>query len=271
MMNAFATRLMFADLYKHKPGQAFLYGITESHANMYEIDYNLHKSNATYFADFDIARAHFVCHLAAPMGDALNNNTKTKLVMDPRNPDKPARGPPNIILGGVSCQFNREVPMFAKYEIWTRVLSWDRKWTYYLSYMVKKGTVRPRSWAVPGNFGPLRKKESKPEDWEKKIYAVHMAKYVIKQGRLTVHPAIALELAGVLPTRPGGWTSDEATSVDTPLPKSTELENGEWDWVRTEQERRNGWEYAKGMAAVEGLTSMFNGGEDGAFARWGPG
>ena len=56
-----------------------------------------------------------------------------------------------IALGAVTCHFKREIQPYERFEIWTRVLSWDRKWIYLLSHIVREGAVRPDDWALqPG-------------------------------------------------------------------------------------------------------------------------
>jgi hypothetical protein len=198
--------------------------------------------------------------------------------MDPSDPTKPAPGKFGVMLGGVLCKFKREIPPYKPYELWTRVLSWDRKWMYFVTYFVEKGAVKPRSWASSFNYGPTRSAPGKPEDWEKKIFAMAMSKYVFKMGRLTVHPGVILDASGLLPERPGGWVSTETeTGMATPAEpvignpdseaKAAEVE-AEWDWRRTEAERQKGWEFAQHFAAVEGLTTKFDGGENGALGKW---
>src|ERR1700743_1360053 len=46
-----------------QPRDLFHFLVTKSHASLWETDYNLHKSNSTYFADLDVARTHLVAAL----------------------------------------------------------------------------------------------------------------------------------------------------------------------------------------------------------------
>ncbi|KAI3326846.1 capsule polysaccharide biosynthesis protein [Xylariaceae sp. AK1471] len=271
IFNGMVSHLLVRPFATHTPDKLFQPVKTSSHVTLLEVDYNIHKSNSTYFADLDVSRTHLVGHMLARGCHALANNATTKLVTDPSDPTgtKPARGKFNVILGSVQCSFRKELGPYQRYEMWSRVLSWDRKWMYIVTHFVEKGAVKPGA---------------KPEEWEKKIHASAVSKYVFKVGRLTVHPAILLEASGMLPERPGGWVGNEN---GTPEVTNGHASNGHalnghavepdsaepaaWDWKRTEEERRKGFEYAKHLASLDGLLSQFDSGEDGALATFGPG
>ncbi|XP_044717146.1 thioesterase-like superfamily domain-containing protein [Hirsutella rhossiliensis] len=228
--------------------------ISETHAPLLEMDYNLHKSNSTYFTDLDVSRSHLVSFLCRPGLRKLAHNPETKLILDPAT-DKPVRGSMGIMLGAVHCSFRREIGIYRGYELWSRLLCWDRKWMYIVTHFVKKTAA---NGAAPS--------------WESKIYATALSKYVFKLGRLTVHPAVVLSESGLLPDRPGGWTSgtnqlgDEAASVaDVDL-----SEEGEWDWRRVEGQRRQGMELAAKFQALDGMHGLFDGGATGALGKYGP-
>ncbi|KFG85903.1 capsule polysaccharide biosynthesis protein [Metarhizium anisopliae] len=270
--HAMILHLFVREFHAHTPDKLFHPIISESHASIGEIDYRLHKSNSTYLADLDISRSHLVSHLVARAGHLAARNAKTRLVMDPSNPSKPARGSFNIGIGGVHCSFKREIKPFQKYEMWSRILSWDRKWLYIATHFVEKGAVLPRSWDVH-NCGRTRSSPGKPQDWEKKIFATAVTSYVFKLGRLTIHPAIMLGASGLLPERPGGWTLADNGGSSTPgdIVSADELgdvQTSEWTWERTEKERRRGLEYARHFAAMDDLHGWFDGGEDGALGRF---
>lgn len=174
-------------------------------------------------------------------------------------------------LGAVFCSFRKEIAPLQGYEMWTRILSWDRKWLYIVTHFVVKGKVRPTSWDGK-RMGPTRPKlvknkdgePVKEEDWSKYVIATAVSKYVFKLGRFTVHPALVIGAAGFLPERPGeGWTGGE-TGVGTPEELGEMDEEGEWDWRRVELERRKGMEMAEHFAALDGTNALFDGGEDGA-------
>ncbi|KAK5629293.1 hypothetical protein RRF57_005008 [Xylaria bambusicola] len=91
--------------------------------------------------------------------------------------------------------------------MWIRVLAWGRKQPYIATHFVKKGAVKPRSWDAQ-TCEPTRETPGEPHDREKDIFTTAVTTYALKLGRLTVHPAIMLEVSGLLPKRPGGRTSD---------------------------------------------------------------
>lgn len=270
------SHFTFRRLHTHTPDKLFHPVITPSHVSILEVDYNIHKSNSTYFADLDVSRSHLVTHLFARGCQAIANNAKTKLVMDPSDLTKPAKGKFGVMLGAVHCSFKKELQPYQGYEMWSRVLSWDRKWMYIVTHFVEKGAVKPRSWGA-SSFGATRKEDGKQEVWEKKIHATAISKYVFKVGRLTVHPAILIEASGMLPERPGGWVAVEDgmappshTITGSVLPEAeTAAEALEWDWRRTEELRQKGHEFASHFALLDDLQGQFDGGENGALGRFG--
>lgn len=196
--------------------------------------------------------------------------------MDPAHPDKPAKGRFGVSLGAVHCSFKKELKPYQKYELWTRVLSWDRKWLYLITHFVEAGAVKPKSWDAQ-SFGITRDKDGNPEEWQKKIHATAVSKYVWKMGRLTVHPAIVIQASGLLPARPDGWVSTESSGMVTPSEPVTGNTNDEamehdaatgWDWRKTETERLNGYEFAQHFAALDGLADQFDGGEHGVLGKF---
>lgn len=267
---------MFGALIRHSflrpapklgPRALFAPLIATARAPLLEIDYNFHKSNSTYFADLDVARAHFVAYVLRPGIKALSTNTATKLVTDPRT-EKPAAGTFGIVLGAVHCSFKTEISAYKGYEMWTRILSWDRKWLYLVTHFVPVGTAKPTEWLDPrAGLRGTRKPTDKvltSDDWEKKVYASAVSKYVFKLGRLTVHPAVLLDASGLLPERPGGWmTGEDGVGGGNEV---IELSEDEWTWTRVESMRRKGMAFAAPFLALDGLQQTFDGGNDGAIA-----
>ncbi|OAQ90388.1 capsule polysaccharide biosynthesis protein [Purpureocillium lilacinum] len=278
---AWTYRVFYAILYHNvlrkspalTPRALFKPLISETRTPLLEIDYNLHKSNSTYFTDLDVSRTHLVGYLCRPALRKLAHNPQTRLIQDPRT-GKPAKGSLGILLGAVGCSFKREIAAYKGYELWSRVLSWDRKWMYIITHFVPKGAARPTEWLDP-RFGKVRARG--PGDamggWETKIHATAVSKYVFKLGRITVHPAVVLEESGLLPPRPdGGWTSgdaqlgDESADVaDVDLSK-----DGEWDWRRVEAQRRKGMELASQFQGLDESHALFTGGSGGALGTFGP-
>ncbi|OTA98506.1 hypothetical protein M426DRAFT_325920 [Hypoxylon sp. CI-4A] len=261
VLGAMISHFGFRRFHSHTPDKLFHPVITPSHVSILEVDYNIHKSNSTYFADLDVSRSHLVSHLFARGCAALANNATTKLVMNPSDPSKPAKGSFGVMLGAVHCSFKKELQPYQKYEMWSRLLSWDRKWMYIVTHFVEKGAVKPDA----GSSDPSGK------DWEKKIHATAVSKYVYKIGRLTVHPAILIEASGLLPERPGGWVSlgEGMAPPSHVVTGGSESDSADWDWRRTEELRQKGHEFAEHFAALDGLQGHFNGGENGALGKFG--
>ncbi|KAI8157251.1 hypothetical protein K4K49_007892 [Colletotrichum sp. SAR 10_70] len=248
------------------PRSLFRPVISQSHAPIMEIDYNVHKSNSTYFSDLDVSRTHLCTYLLRPGFRQLTHNATTNLVLDPRS-GKPARGSLGIMLGAVHCSFRREITAYAPYEMWSRVLAWDRKWLYIVTHFVPKGTARPTEWLDP-KFGGARVRRgpgsnTDSKEWEKKIYATGVSKYVFKLGRLTVHPAVALEASELLPQRPGGWQGGENVVGDESVDLSEVQNDNTWDWKMVEKRRREGMVYAQQFANMDDLHGWLDGADGG--------
>ncbi|KYK60508.1 capsule polysaccharide biosynthesis protein [Drechmeria coniospora] len=246
--------------------------ISSTHTPLLEIDYNLHKSNSTYFTDLDVSRSHLVSYLCRPGLRKLAHNRQTHLIRDPKTGET-IRGSFGVMLGAVSCSFKSEINAYAGYELWTRLLSWDRKWIYIVTHFVPKGAARPTEWIDP-RFGNVRTRPAgdsatRPEP---KIHATAISKYVFKLGRYTVHPAIVLAESGLLPARPGGWTGGEGQVGDESVDVShVDLSfEGEWDWERIEAQRRKGMELAGQFQSLDDGHNLFDGGSTGALGKFGP-
>ncbi|KAH6656117.1 capsule polysaccharide biosynthesis protein [Truncatella angustata] len=275
IFNTMIQHLFVRPFHAHGPEVLFHPVISTTHVSLLEVDYNIHKSNSTYFADLDVSRSHLASHLFARGIRALGNNEQTRLVLDPSDPSRPAKGRFGVSLGAVHCSFKRELKPYQQYELWTRVLSWDRKWLYLVTHFVEAGTVKPKSWDDGGSSHGGTSDE--PQEWEKKIFATAVSKYVWKMGRLTVHPAVVIEASGLLPARPDGWVSTQSSGMVTPaepVTGNTDEEAKEhdaqagWDWRRVENERLRGYEFAQHFAAVDNLAGQFDAGENGALGRF---
>jgi hypothetical protein len=266
----------------------FKFMITPSHTSLWETDYNLHKSNSTYFSDFDIARTHLVSAIlrrgilgvgkregeesttwsistalrrsdrgtasskkadALPAINALGTSgldttggaSTPQPPLTTRNLSEEefmeiAAKPGNLLiaLGSVACFFHREVPPYRKYEIWTRLLTWDRKWMYLVSYFVEAGAFKPDDFFLqPWKNGKGKSIGKDGETLEQrkqrikgKVYATSLATYVVKKGRLTIPPEIVLQRSDMLPVKPPGASSafhtpTTRTETGTPNPEST--------------------------------------------------
>ncbi|KAA6409584.1 MAG: hypothetical protein FRX48_06195 [Lasallia pustulata] len=177
--------------------------ITTTRSPLLECDYNLHKSNSTYFSDLDVARTHLVTALCARGMGVVHRDMER---------EEGKGGFVKVMLGGVYCGFRREIKPYQGYEIWTRVLAWDRKWLYMVSHFVEAGAVRPGRYIMQA--GNKRTERPKPASSAEEratgakqqahpaILASSVAKYVFKQGRRTVAPERILRASNLLPPAP---------------------------------------------------------------------
>lgn len=81
------------------------------------------------------------------------------------------KGMPYIPVANVFTNFLKEIGPFEKYEISSAILCWDQKWLYIMSKFTK-------------NNGRV-------------LCSLSLTKYVLKEGRKTVSPRIALEYCGL--------------------------------------------------------------------------
>ncbi|CAG8943214.1 unnamed protein product [Penicillium salamii] len=244
-----------------------------SRTPLLETDYNLHKSNSTYFSDLDISRTSLVTRLYSPGVGMVSKELDQEFLAASKKEGKPAprRKAVSIVLGSVYCTFKREIKPFELYEMHSKIISWDKKWLYVLTCFMR----------------PARR------GGEKTVLAVAVSKYVTKKGRLTVSPERLLRASGFLPTPPKTEAnadlvdSAEASGVDTPgggdgitatgvdgslvrevlkmnadqIPGQDILEkqqkdnnaswsSEEWTWERIEQER------LRGLKVVDGYIDL---------------
>ena len=212
-----------------------------------ECDYNFHKSNSTYFADMDIARAHLVSYLLKNWlrGTSRPSNTLTPM---PEHLKLDGSRRVSIALGAVSCHFRKEIPPFTKYEIWTRVLCWDEKWFYIVCHFVKCGAVAPAQTSssdtghTNGNTSRTTKSGSTQIDPPSAaIYATGITRYVFKEGRITVPPELFLTACGLLARRE---VLSETNITDT-------------QWYKMEEERKRGLKYMEAFTILDMVHENF--------------
>jgi acyl-CoA thioesterase FadM len=150
-----------------------------------ETDYNLHKSNSTYFSDLDTSRSALMAKVLAPSlahgtGDLEKEGHNGRLA---------------IILGSVHTSFHKEIRPYELYEVRSRVLGWDKKWIVVASFFVRPG---------------------KPdEDCDEVLLASALSKYVVKKGRFTVSPERCFTSAGWLPPKPDECRSGAGQSRES--------------------------------------------------------
>lgn len=237
---------------------------TGLHSSLPECDYNLHKSNSTYFADLDISRTNLMtCILRKGIREAgqrarrEDKPTESGVTLkdtSAANDAPPAKGRYMMALGGVSCNFKREIKPYERFEIWTRVLSWDKKWIYLVSWIVKEGVVKPDEWALQtgkrARGGKSRRdvgetEEVKRERWQKAVFATSVAKYVVKKGRMTIPPDTVFRNSALMPLRPG---EDGYKKVEV---------DEKWTWDVVEQERLRGLKLIEEFGAGDHMLQDF--------------
>ncbi|OJJ67591.1 hypothetical protein ASPBRDRAFT_186109 [Aspergillus brasiliensis CBS 101740] len=128
---------------------------THTHCPIPEIDLNLHKSNSTFFTDADLSRARLLSHLLGPALASMG-------------------GMP--ILAAVQARFLREIRPFQRYSVSTRILAWDQRSVFTVTYF-----LRGKGYSI-----------------EEGVLAVLVSRYVVKCGRVTVSPVEVFKQAGLL-------------------------------------------------------------------------
>jgi hypothetical protein len=240
----------------------------------------MHKSNSTYLTDLDMARGHHVYGLLRVGIHKYSLEAEKQ---------KQSIG---TALGGVSCSFKRQIEPYQKFEIWTRVLSWDEKWLYLVSHFVKPGTRLAKEFSdQPWRTYPNDSKCSKqPQSGEKTpgshssssetgLYATCISKYVFKQGRKTISPVSMIEESGLLPhsfDAPKETAAVPKTDADAQLTprmagKVQQTANSAEEAARlTEIERRRqkGMSVALHFAALDEAHALFRDLDDVAFAQY---
>lgn len=185
---------------------------TTSSTSWYETDYNLHKSNSTYFADLDHSRTALISALIAPVM-VLNVLVPTA---DSNEATKRANAKPGLIfpvLASGHTSFLREIKPFQKYYMRSRLLTWDRKWLITASYFVRPATKKEKAFYK-------KKGQECPDEI---LLACALNKYVLKQGGKTIEPALGLSASGWFnyPETPATAATGETavgTGSNTPNP-----------------------------------------------------
>ncbi|KIW90696.1 uncharacterized protein Z519_08479 [Cladophialophora bantiana CBS 173.52] len=136
-----------------------------------ETDYNLHKSNSTYFVDLDESRTVLMTKLLVPGLKQGNKDLERE----------GHRGPLSVILGSVHTSFHKEIKPYERYEVRSRILAWDNKWIVVGSWFVRPASRRGQ---------------------HEVLLASALSKYVVKKGKFTVSPERCFVAAGWLPRRP---------------------------------------------------------------------
>ncbi|KKY20069.1 hypothetical protein UCRPC4_g04258 [Phaeomoniella chlamydospora] len=239
-----------------------------THAPLLETDYNLHKSNSTYFSDLDISRSKVMGRLLAAVWPLSDIRVEVRADSNDPNSEmklQKVKGRAATILGAVHTTFRKEIAPYASYNVQSRVLSWDNRWIYIGTWFLK----------------PASKPKEKPT-----VLACSLSKYIVKKGRITVRPELMFAAGGLLPPKPGtimNGTADASTATTTEsstvqeaadmtqraarlvadATSSTSSEANaneeEWTWEEVEKERLRGAELVTKWAALDGeLEEEFN-------------
>ncbi|CAI4212392.1 unnamed protein product [Parascedosporium putredinis] len=145
------------------PRCLFLPTVSSTRSPWLECDYNIHKSNSTYFTDIDIM---------------------------------------TIALGSCNCVWRKEIKPYKPYELWSRVVSWDEKWIYVVTHFVEKGRYAHKEYLLqPGRKASRKTTKGEPVDPIEAVYASSISRFVVKNNRRTVPPEDAIRLCGLLPPR----------------------------------------------------------------------
>lgn len=212
---------------------------TASRCALLECDINGHKSDSTYFADLDLSRIDLIAKL---FKDAISPSFFADPAASQQCGSKRKSTKMRVLLGGASCVWKREILPFQRYEVVSRVLSWDDKWLYIASQF-----VRPGSRSTTGS-------SEKEKVVDELIYASCVARYVFKSGRITVAPSIALDMLGLLPGKAGSSLQDELKPSETACKGSPDQDRTRaWTWDDVERERLRGLKVASGLTALDAL------------------
>ena len=194
-----------------------------SRAPIMELDFNMHKSNSTYFSDLDVSRTALMSSIVVKGAALLEKNLKSE----------GKKGPLGFILGSVYTNFKREIPAYMKYEVKSHVASFDQKWIYIITYFLKPGK------------GSSKKGQDDSEVQKKRLLAVSISKYVLKKGRYTVPPKDAFEAAGYTPLLATSAANGHATGVENghtngaavQRQETADGKSDEWDRLKAEIDR----------------------------------
>ena len=164
----------------------FKHHVSSSRAVLLDLDINMHKSNSTFFADADINRAELLTRLlsrglatAGPAPAELDSRTTTAAMP---------------LLAAVQCTFKREIGPFQAYDLSSRILAWDNKSLFLVTYFLRPNTRLPPDVELTGGPAAVLGESS----LRKCVYATMVTRYVCKAGRETVLPKTVLEAAGLL-------------------------------------------------------------------------
>ncbi|KAF2826041.1 hypothetical protein CC86DRAFT_293847, partial [Ophiobolus disseminans] len=166
-----------------QPHHIFLPTTSTLCTSLFEIDFNMHKSNSTYLTNIDTVRGY---HSGVIFGPLFMPN--------------PGRKGCNIIVAGIMCNFKREIQPYRKYETSTRVVSWGEKWIYIVTHFLERGMSAPGTGVLQRASSENMNGRTKAgtRTGKRVVFASAVTRLVCKRGRLTVPLDCALEECGFL-------------------------------------------------------------------------
>lgn len=217
--------------------------VTTSYTPLLDIDYNMHKSNSTFFNDLDDNRTELMLALF-------------KAVVKPEQCGKNTVKAKMFNLGGTSCIFKKPIAPFARYEISSRILCWDQKWIYVVSHFTNPGSNTATHFLLAPPAKASHSRQSVTGNQEDSVYATSITKYVFKKGRVTCTPESIMDECGLLPPRttPEGLQDLEPDTSNT----KKQLKN-HWSWEQVQEECTSHLEVAQNFGALDQLHSTFVG------------
>ncbi|KAE8552072.1 hypothetical protein EYB25_005963 [Talaromyces marneffei] len=275
----FTPKFAPVDLHGRPTHPVFAAASLNSYVSIMETDYNIHKSNSTYFADMDISRTAAVTPLYTPGAGIVSKELDEEIAAAAIAEGKPApkkKLPMFIALGATYCSFKREIKPLQRFELRSHVAAWDEKWMYIVTVFL------------------IADKKKGAKKGDKTVAAIGLSKYCIKKGRLTVPIERVFRASGLLPPRPDNTspangpavTTATSSAIDTPgtldgltdttldeiklvqevsklgdqapeilhkqqQQNAASWSSEEWTWDRIEEQRKKGMEMVNGYIALE--------------------
>ncbi|KAF2814023.1 uncharacterized protein BDZ99DRAFT_567719 [Mytilinidion resinicola] len=236
----FRRRHLTVSSASHGAESLFLPVFTSSYTPLVDLDYNLHKSNSTFFTDLDANRTELML--------ALFKNVMAPLKQNQTQAKATTLKTKTINLGGTACVFKKPIPPFARYEVSSRLLCWDAKWIYVVSHFTKPGASKPTAFVLGGQAKMERGGGKKREAGDEGVYASAIARYVFKAGRVTVKPEEIIEECGLLPEKE---PTEQGESNGKGEGNAGEVGEGHWSREQVMEECRRSLPLAQNFASLD--------------------
>lgn len=172
----------------------------------FDIDINFHKSNSTFFLDADISRAALFSRLfsqalvdiACLSRDLHASGEDTAKGVSYKHRLLPAA---SLILASTHASFLRPIAPLERYDVVSRVLSWDPTALFFVTYFINPD--KEIRLSAPGEkemeasdiLGPAE--IMKDATMRKALFAVLVSRYVVRLGRQKITPQDLIVAAGL--------------------------------------------------------------------------